>query len=226
MIGDRGSTKAATQRRASRGGVFINCPFDRDYLPFFHASVFTVYACGYVPRCGLEVDDGSEVRFAKICRIVSECDYSIHDLSRTSLDPRTRLARFNMPFELGLFLGCKLFGGERHRRKSCLILEGKRWQYRKFLSDIAGQDIHAHEHRIPLLIEHIRDWLRAVSGDARLPVGPTIILRYDAFQRALPRICQRVHTTPEKLRFLDYAHIVRCWLKENRMRMVHLEKPV
>lgn len=60
-------------RRANRG-VFINCPFDTAYRRFFEGTVFAVYASGFVPRCALEIDDGAEVRFSKICRIVDECD--------------------------------------------------------------------------------------------------------------------------------------------------------
>jgi hypothetical protein len=30
--------------------VFINCPFDGEYLPIFRAVVFTVSVCGFVPR--------------------------------------------------------------------------------------------------------------------------------------------------------------------------------
>jgi hypothetical protein len=43
----------------ARKPVFINCPFDRDYLPLFHALVFTVARCGFTPRCALEVVDSA-----------------------------------------------------------------------------------------------------------------------------------------------------------------------
>jgi len=41
--------------------VFVNCPFDTQYKPLFEAIVFTVFACGFQPRCALEIDDASEV---------------------------------------------------------------------------------------------------------------------------------------------------------------------
>src|SRR2546430_1536916 len=55
--------------------VFINCPFDAQYKPLFEAIVFAVYACGFRPKCGLEIDDASEVRIEKIFKIIAECKY-------------------------------------------------------------------------------------------------------------------------------------------------------
>jgi|ERR1051326_5652002 hypothetical protein len=40
--------------------VFVNCPFDGEYQPFFHAIVFVVIRSGFDPRCALETDDSSE----------------------------------------------------------------------------------------------------------------------------------------------------------------------
>jgi len=58
-----------------------------------------------MPRCALEVQDSSENRLKKILRIIGECQFAIHDISRTDLDKKHQLPRFNMPFELGLFMG-------------------------------------------------------------------------------------------------------------------------
>jgi hypothetical protein len=60
----------------------------------------------------------------KICRIIRECPYSVHDISRTELDAGSGLPRFNMPFELGLVLGAKRFGGRALGRKKTLIFDG------------------------------------------------------------------------------------------------------
>ena len=76
---------------------------------------------------------------------MEECRFGIHDLSRTQLDRRSRLPRFNMPLELGMFLAAKRFGVELQRRKNALILDRDRYRYQKFISDIAGQDIRAHD---------------------------------------------------------------------------------
>src|SRR5678809_354803 len=130
---------AATYSRS----VFLNVPFDRGYRPLFHAIVFTVFDCGFVARCGWESADGSKVRLDKIYELIAECRYGIHDISRTEPDATTRLPRFNMPLELGVFLGAKRYGSGLHREKSCLILDRERHRYQRFCADIAGQDIAA-----------------------------------------------------------------------------------
>jgi hypothetical protein len=105
--------------------VFINCPFDKEYSSLFDAIVFAVHDMGFRPRCALEARNAGQFRLEKILEIISQCKYSIHDLSRTELDPENRLPRFNMPFELGLDLGCKKFGSAAHTpMQDCLACRG------------------------------------------------------------------------------------------------------
>jgi hypothetical protein len=104
--------------------VFINCPFSADYRDHFRAIVYTVVRSGFTPRCARERDDAGEVRYEKICRIIKDCAYGIHDISMTELDADTGLPRFNMPFELGLFLGATKFGAGSVR--SHILAEGIR----------------------------------------------------------------------------------------------------
>jgi len=103
--------------------VFINCPFDEEYKPIFDVIIFTVHDAGFVARCALEISDATQNRFEKIVKIISESKYGIHDISRTELDPLNSLPRFNMPLELGLFLGCRKFGSRKHSTKVCVILD-------------------------------------------------------------------------------------------------------
>lgn len=133
--------------------VFVNCPFSADYEDFFRAIVFTVIRTGFVARCALEVDDASQNRFEKICEIIAECRYGVHDISKVELDTSSNLPRFNMPLELGLFLGAKRFGNQP--KKKCLIFDRDQYRYQKFISDIAGQDIHAHHGATNTLIEKL-----------------------------------------------------------------------
>lgn len=124
--------------------VFLNCPFDSDYIPIFDAVVFAIFSCGFIARSALEITDSSEVRIDKICRIISNSKLAVHDLCRTELDADSNLPRFNMPLELGIFLGAKKLGTKIQREKSCLMLDREAFRYQKFISDIAGQDIRAH----------------------------------------------------------------------------------
>jgi len=81
--------------------VFLNCPFDDEYLPLRYAILFAIVDCGFIPRCALEIVDGSQLRMHSIKVMIKESRFGIHDISRTQLDPEHRLPRFNMPLEMG-----------------------------------------------------------------------------------------------------------------------------
>lgn len=195
--------------------IFINCPFDVAYKKLFDAIVFAVFDCGFVARCALEEDDGSQIRVRKIIDIISQCRLSIHDLSRVEVDKSTKLPRFNMPLELGTFLGAKHFGSGRHKKKACLIFDRKRYRYQKFISDIAGQDIKAYENDPQVVIRLVRDWLRTYS-QVSIPSGSVIWTRYhQVFKKDLPQLCKELKLNLKELIFNDYVLLVSKWLKIN-----------
>jgi hypothetical protein len=201
-------------KRKYNKNVFINCPFDSRYRPLFNAIVFAVYDCGFVVRCALEEDDGSQIRVQKIYEIISKCRLGIHDLSRINLDKNTRLPRFNMPLELGAFLGAKYFGNNEQKRKVCLILDSEKYRYQKFISDIAGQDIKAHGNDPHKVIELVRNWLRVYSQTS-IPSGSVILNRYEAFKTDLPLLCKELKLHMKELIYNDYVLLVSNWLKVN-----------
>ena len=192
--------------------VFINCPFDEQYQPLFEAVVFCVVDCGFVPRCALEESDSGQVRLAKIAQLIAGSQYAIHDLSRTELDAATHLPRFNMPFELGLDLGCRTFGTGRTRRKRALIVDCKPYRYQALISDIAGQDIDCHDNSSDRAIEVVRHWLRTNSRRGSVPRASDIKRRFVAFSSALPELCERSGADREDLRFVEYVALARVWL--------------
>jgi hypothetical protein len=123
-----------TLSKAYARQVFFNCPFDDDYRPLFQAIIFTVLASGFVIRSSKERDDGSETRIGKIMEIIEASRYGIHDISRVELDPVNHLPRFNMPLELGLFLGAKHFSQDsKQRGKRCLVLDVEPYRYQQFM---------------------------------------------------------------------------------------------
>lgn len=197
--------------------VFINCPFDWEYHSILEAIVFAIHDLGFVARCALEIEDGSQVRLEKVSAIIAQCRYGIHDLSYVGIDPRTRLPRFNMPLELGLYLGCKRFGGPPQRVKNCLILDRRPYRYRAFLSDIAGQDVHVYRGTPRAAITAVRDWIRSASKQARLPGGPEVFARYQRFRSHLPKICKELRRTPRGLTFADFTEVADIWLRRKRV---------
>jgi len=196
--------------------VFINCPFDEEYAPLFKAIVYTITDIGLRPRCAREKSNGGQIRLEKIIKIISECKYSIHDISRTELDLTSGLPRFNMPFELGLDLGCKQFGTDYQQEKVSLILDIESYRYQKFISDIAGQDIFGHDNNEEKLILVIRNWL-SLDLDPRsiAPGGEIIFQRYKNFQAALPEICNKLKWNPTNLPFNDFYKAVAIWNNSN-----------
>lgn len=175
--------------------------------------MFTAHDCGFWARCALELEDSGEERIRKIKRIIRECRYGIHDISRVELDGLNQLPRFNMPLELGLFLGAQEYGSDEQTRKRSLVLDTERFRYQKFCSDIAGQDIRAHEGQPSRLIAAVRAMLStALDGTARLP-GPAMIrTRFSQFRADLPVISRRIHVRVPELQFVEYRALVEEWL--------------
>jgi hypothetical protein len=196
--------------------VFLNVPFDNRYKKVLHALIFGVHQCGLVARCAQEADDGGQVRVDKLYEIIAECRFGIHDLSRTTLDSEYRLPRFNMPLELGIFLGARRYGAGHQRRKSCLILDRDRYRYQVFCSDIAGQDIRAHSNEVEAALRAVRNWLQAnLPSSQVVPSSALLVHRYLEFRRQLPFICRMESSTPAELTFLDYKRLVTYWIEEN-----------
>jgi hypothetical protein len=196
--------------------VFINCPFDSAYEPLLQGLIFAVRHMRLVPKSALDPSDPGQPRFDKILTLIENCKYSIHDISRTEVDPNHGLPRFNVPFELGLDLGCKRFGKHRQKKKTTLILDVDRYRYRALLSDIAGFDIEEHNGSVEKTITVIRNWLRhATAVPFEAPSGATIYARYQAFEFDLPKTCYKMNWDLDNLPFADFSWAAYDWIKNN-----------
>lgn len=196
-----------SKARWSGQSVFLNCPFDDEYRSLFEAIVFTIHLCGFSCRCALEETDAAVVRIEKIVRMIAACDLGIHDLSR--VDTHGKLPRFNMPLELGLFLGAQRFGQKRQRKKKCLILEGQKYQYQRFISDIAGQDLAAHNGKAEEAITAVRKFLSDyASEDAKIPGRNRILALWQEFTTALPGLLAYAKQDRESMTFREFRNYV------------------
>jgi len=139
----------------------------------------------------------------------------IHDISRTELDKANRLPRFNMPFELGLFLGARTFGSGDQKKKACLILDRDRYRYQKFLSDIAGQDIASHDDKIERLIDAVRNFLNSHSPGRPLPASSLIQKDYERFRALLPELSKAAELDPGNLEYIDFAWLASDYVSED-----------
>lgn len=144
--------------------VFVNCPFDDKYLPLLRPLLFTIIHLGLSPRIALEDLDSGQPRIQKILALITESKYAIHDLSRIKAERKGEFYRLNMPLELGLDVGCRLFKGGQWAQKRCLILESQRYRYQAAMSDLSNSDIAVHNDDPELVVAEVRNWLNAEAG--------------------------------------------------------------
>ena len=191
--------------------VFINCPFDDDYLEIFNAILFVTNRCGFILRCSKEYEDSNSIRIKNIIELIRQSKYSIHDLSRVALDETARLPRFNMPLELGICIGAIEFGTKRQKDNKYLVIESDRFRFKQFISDISGQDIKDHNDNAYNAIKVVRNWL-AHKTTERIPSASKIISEFEKFNAELPEFCKENQWTPEELTFREYSTLVTNWL--------------
>jgi hypothetical protein len=187
--------------------VFINCPFDVQYMPLFRAIIFSIYQCGFFPRSALEEDNALDNRLDKIVRLVNGCKLGIHDISRTELNVQGH-PRFNMPFELGLFFGAKKLGDEKQKSKNALIFERVAYAYREFLSDLSGVDTKAHNNQAEQVVRLVREWLSTVSRRKTIPTLPKLRNAFLEFENKLPVIAADIGYAIDEIPFNDFCRIV------------------
>jgi hypothetical protein len=117
--------------------------------------------------------------------MIEECRYGIHDLSRLEGYPR-----FNMSFELGVFVGAKRYGRGAQDRKDYLVFERNPNTYDRFISDFSGHDIKFHKNQPRRIAKDIRDWLSSVAPRKSILGIDALWLEYGKFQRWLPGRCR------------------------------------
>lgn len=167
--------------------VFINCPFDEQFKPCFEALLFVITSSGYRVRCALEDSNTGDIRLDKLCRLIRESGQSVHDLSRVDLSA-AGLPRFNMPFELGLYLGASRFGSKAHRAKSTLIMVSTPYRLPVYLSDLGGNDPRAHGDLPEEIIRIVRSYLHTKPDGSHLPGKAKVLSELNRFKASLPAL--------------------------------------
>ena len=192
-----------------KNNVFINCPFDQGYYPLLKTSLFTVVYSNLNPLIS-ETIDSDNIRVEEIKKLIKNSKYSIHDISRIEGE----LPRFNMPFELGLDIGCKSFSNLTD--KKCLILEKEKYRYMQVISDISGQDIKCHDDNPQKIIKCIRDWIVANSKRRKVNPYTTIWEAYCEFDYEFNKVMKRDKLDPDKIWELPFSELIKSmklWIK-------------
>lgn len=182
--------------------MFVNCPFDAPFRPLLDGIVFTLMFCGFTVRNALELRDSGDLRLSKIMRLIENCRFSVHDISRVELDDASGLPRFNMPIELGIALGMKHLGRAKLRDHMLLVLDTERYRYQRFASDLAGVDIAAHGGRLADVVGEVRAFL-APHASSHLPGAAAILDGHAAFLAELPTIAAAAQQGEAELTYAD-----------------------
>jgi hypothetical protein len=201
--------------------IFVNCPFDDEYKPLLRPLLFTIVYLGKNPRIASERSDSGENRIDKICELISESRYSIHDLSRLKSEHADEFYRLNLPFEFGIDYGARLFGSDPLNTKKHLILEKDPYNYKIAISDISGVDIKNHKGEPDEIVRAVRDWFYETVGINEADYTKVIWNRFIDFSTALfdnykdkglsdHEIVEEI----KKMPIAEYLNYVKLWVDE------------
>ena len=165
--------------------VFLNTPYDNMFQNLCLAYICGISALGFVPRATLEIPGGSR-RLDRIFRLIRNCPFSVHDLSRVELDrKRPPTPRFNMPFELGLCVAWERIGKKKH---TWFVYESRERRLAKSLSDLNGSDPHIHGGTVTGVL---RELCSAFVRSGRRPSIQQLRKVYRDVEKSLPEVLRR-----------------------------------
>lgn len=160
--------------------VFLNIPYDDNFVDLYLAYIAGMAAFGLVPRSAIEIP-GGKLRLDRIFALIQLCHGSLHDLSRVE-------ARFNMPFELGLAVAwCDLNESGHIVPKSdhtWFVFASDRGIEKAF-SDLLGSDSYIHDGSPQGLF---RELCNAFVRSYRRPRVRQMERIFRALRRDLPQI--------------------------------------
>lgn len=149
----------------------------------------------------------------EIKALIKNSRYSIHDLSRIEPISEGDLPRFNMPFELGIDVGCKTY---YKNNKKYMILEKDPYRFKKVISDISGQDIFTHNNEPYDLVKIVRNWIKIIFQRRAITSAKIIWDAYNEFNFDLKEQMESEDLNPENIwaiPFNELIQIIRTWIK-------------
>jgi hypothetical protein len=121
--------------------------------------LFCIIYLNLEPQIASAELNSGQARIAKILKLIQNSKYSILDLSRSKAQKKGDSFRFNMPFELGLDIGCREYKKRHWATKECLILEAEKYMWQRLISDLSGSDTLVHNNEVPGILKAVRNWL-------------------------------------------------------------------
>ncbi len=178
------------------------------------AMLYAVMYLGLIPKI-METVSSSDNRLQKIKELIKDSEYGIHDISRCRVSKNEPYPRFNMPFELGLDIGCSEFGNNIQRKKKTLILEKDRYSYQRVISDISGQDIENHDDNPEILIEKVRNWIAKLNPDGKYPPPTEVWTSFTKFYSKFNKVMKLKKYTRKQILNIprsEYITIIKKWI--------------
>ncbi|HEX3584145.1 MAG TPA: hypothetical protein VH087_20440 [Thermoanaerobaculia bacterium] len=162
--------------------AFINLPYAKGYERVYLAFIAGVAGYGLVPTAAVR-NPASYYQLERIFDLISEADYSFHDLSWMTLDrtaPRT--PRLNMAFELGLAIACSKCNKPNHQ---WFVFDTKKYRLAKALSDLGGITARIHDKSPESLL---RALMNALGREKHQPTLQNLVAIYRDVEKAARKI--------------------------------------
>lgn len=191
--------------------VFINCPFDNEYLVLLRPLLFSVIYLGYEPLIASQRIDSGEIRIHKIIELIKQSDHSIHDLSRVQAKNVGEYFRLNMPFELGIDWGYKSFS---NKNKQFLVLEDKAHSASRALSDFSGCDPESHENDPQKICRAVRNWIVNLDQNFNQPGASKVWDEFNYFLTNLYDIDNQSNEDIEKMPIPEFIGNIKKWINQ------------
>ncbi len=168
--------------------VFLNHPFDEEFIHLADAMSFAVVAAGLIPVSAFDLSAPDRPRLEMLVDAIQCCHYSAHDLSRSKGEGKRNWVRMNMPIEMGMALFHAIVSQRREHR--CVFFVSTPHEYKAFASDLAGLDPKCHRSSEIQLLTDMYDWLRGVVPNSIVNSQPTadIVTKFREFKRRLKGI--------------------------------------
>ena len=186
--------------------IFINCPFDDDYLPLLRALLFVARFYNLEVKISSTDLDSKSNRLSRIIALMRESKYSVHDLSRMKSGKKGEYYRMNMPFELGLDYG--ISGDD----KIFLIFESEPYKLKIALSDINGWDVRAHLDSPETLIKEFRRWIVANVPESFRLIDQTSKLETLDFYGSFSDFMENHNLKDEEISVPEYLGYINSYL--------------
>jgi hypothetical protein len=87
----------------------------------------------------------------------------------------------------------------------------EQYRYQRFISDLAGMDIHEHVGEPLRALRETRDWLANVSRRV-LPSGGKLVALYNTFLVDLPALAEALGFETAQIPYADFERILVEWL--------------